>query len=79
MHKGLPVAGYSDQSDERVSLVNANKEMEERVLRLLDAVAARDGVDLRWVAIARAHVEQGFMALNRAVFRPGRIPLPEDE
>lgn len=35
--------------------------------------------DPRWIAIARSHFEQGFMALNRAVFQPQRIKLPEDE
>ena len=28
--------------------------------------------------IARTHFETGFMALNRAVFQPSRIDLPED-
>jgi hypothetical protein len=37
-----------------------------------------DAPDPRWVAIARSHFEQGFMALNRSVFRPRRIKLPED-
>jgi hypothetical protein len=36
MHTGLPVAGYQAQSQERVDLVNANKQIEERVLRMLD-------------------------------------------
>lgn len=27
-------------------------------------------VDKRWVSIARTHFQQGFMALNRAVFQP---------
>lgn len=35
--------------------------------------------DPRWVAIARTHFQEGFMALNRAVFQPGRVKLPEDE
>lgn len=35
--------------------------------------------DPRFVALARTHFQEGFMALNRAVFQPGRIALPEDE
>lgn len=35
-------------------------------------------VDGRWLAIARTHFQEGFMALNRAVFQPQRIKLPED-
>lgn len=29
-HKGLPVAGYKAQSEDKVALVNRNKEIEER-------------------------------------------------
>jgi len=36
-------------------------------------------VDQRWLAIARTHFQEGFMALNRSVFQPGRVKLPEDE
>jgi hypothetical protein len=78
MQKGLPVAGYTDQADARVLLVNNNKEIEERVLRVLDAFAGDPSVDARWLAIARTHIEQGFMAMNRAIFRPMRVILPED-
>lgn len=35
--------------------------------------------DKRWLAVARTHFQEGFMALNRAVFQPQRIKLPEDE
>jgi hypothetical protein len=75
----LSVLGYTGQSDEKIHLVNANKESEEALLRLLDAYARNDEIDGRWVAIARTHIEQGFMALNRAVFQPERISLPGDE
>lgn len=77
-HEGLPVAGYRPQSSAAVAIVNENKQAEERVLRVLDVLAESDDVDKRWLAIARTQLEQGFMALNRAVFRPGRVLLPED-
>lgn len=78
MHQGLPVAGYRPQSGDRVALVNANKQIEERVLRLLDDLAAEPDIDRRWFAIGRTHIEQGFMAVNRAVFQPSRVKLPDD-
>ena len=77
--RGLPVQGYRPQSQAAVEAVNANKLREERLLRLLDACAGDPDIDQRWLAIARTHFEQGFMALNRAVFRPDRISLPEDD
>ncbi len=97
--KPLPVKGYTDQSADKVALVNRFKEMEERLLRELDAaewlkVGPKIGAgewrttddpreaplcDKRWLAIARTHIQEGFMALNRAVFQPQRVKLPEDE
>jgi hypothetical protein len=78
-HNGLPVSGYRAQSAEAVSVVNANKIMEERVLRQLDALSLDPECDKRWLAIARTQLEQGFMAMNRAVFQPARIRLPGEE
>jgi hypothetical protein len=70
--KNSPVAGYQDQAQSAVDLVNRNKILEERVLRVLDELQA-SGVDGRWLAIGRTHIEQGFMAVNRAIFKPARI------
>lgn len=77
-HQGLPVAGYTAKTDDAVALVNANKATEERLLRLMDKLAINADVDPRWLAVARRHFEQGFMELNRAIFRPARVSLPED-
>jgi hypothetical protein len=79
--KAPPVAGYNDQSGSNLTIVNSFKEAEERVLRRLDEVAANaapGAVDQRWYAIGRTHIEQGFMAVNRAIFQPGRVKLPGD-
>lgn len=72
-HAPLPVSGYSTQSDENVSLVNKNKRREEKILRVLDEMATMPDIDKRWLAIGRTQIEQGFMAINRSVFRPARI------
>ena len=85
------VSGYTAQPDAKVALVNEFKADEERLLRKLDALLEFPGVhnvptdgdpvkryDARWIAIARTHFQEGFMALNRAVFQPTRIKLPED-
>lgn len=89
-HQGLPVPGYKPQSSDRIALVSSNKETEEGLLRVIDemmkaegpqfgAVLGQPSFDRRWLAIARTHFEQGFMALNRAVFQPTRIKLPGDD
>lgn len=77
-HAGLPVAGYQPQADERVQIVNRAKELEERVLRHIDALAADKANDQRMVEIARTGIQEAFMWANRAVFQPSRIKLPED-
>ena len=87
VNKPLPVKGYTSQAsqasqasqpDSAVDIVNFNKELEERVLRRLDDLK-EVGADPRWLAIARTHIEQAWMAANRSVFKPERIALPEDE
>ena len=45
----------------------------------MDELKGKDEIDQRWLAIARTHIEQGFMALNRAIFRPQRVELDEDD
>jgi hypothetical protein len=74
---GLPVAGYKKtQPQWALDLVNENKILEERVLRQIDRhVRNRDSqdIDQASVQLARRHIEDGFMRLNRAVFQPQRI------
>lgn len=77
-HAGLPVKGYLPQSGDNVAVVNANKEHEERILRVMDEMARDLEYDGRMVALARTHIQTGFMWLNRAVFQPSRVALPED-
>jgi hypothetical protein len=77
-HTGLPVAGYRPQSTAAVDLVNANKVLEEESLRALDGLAALPETDKRWLAIGRTAIENGWMAVNRAVFKPSRARLPGD-
>jgi hypothetical protein len=78
VHTGLPVAGYTPQTDTNVELVNRTKQLEERVLRHLDALVTDSNHDLRMLSIARTKSEEAFMWANRAVSQPKRVALPED-
>lgn len=83
MVKGLPVAGYKPtQSPEAIAAVNVFKELEERTLRHIERLMETPGVvglaDPRMLAVGRTQLQMAFMALNRAVFQPGRVTLPED-
>lgn len=76
---GLPVAGYKPtQSAEAVAAVNVFKELEERTLRHIEALEPTGQCDNRLLAVGRTQLQLAFMALNRAVFQPGRVTLPED-
>jgi hypothetical protein len=76
-HKGLPVAGYRQQSQKNVDRVNDFKRREEELLRQLDKLQGDDTIDQRWLAIGRTSLEQAFMAINRSVFKPERVNLGE--
>ena len=77
-HDGLPVSGYRQQPQWAVDVVNGNKAIEEGALRILDSLAENPDVDKRWLAIGRTQLEQAFMAINRSIFKPARVILPED-
>ena len=72
-HDPLPVGGYTKQSDEKIAAINENKQLEETVLKRLDALKADADIDQRWLAIGRTHIEEAFMAINRSIFKPRRI------
>lgn len=82
---GLPVHGYKAQPQTAVDTVNGFKQDEERLLRKLDALqdARYPGgervADVNWLFEGRLQLQQAFMLINRAVFQPGRVTLPEDE
>ena len=77
-HEGLPVAGYVPQTDAKVNIVNENKILEERVLRQIERIKNCPDYDGRMAAIAFTGIQESFMWLNRAVFQPTRIGLPEE-
>lgn len=77
-HDALPVHGYTAQSTSAVDFVNQNKIAEEDILRMLDEYKSNPDVDQRWLAIGRTSMEQAWMAINRAIFKPQRVKMPGD-
>jgi hypothetical protein len=72
----MNVEGYREGN---IAMVNRNKEIEETILRMLDSMRLDPQIDQRWLQIGRTTMEQAFMAINRAVFKPGRIDLERTE
>lgn len=73
LHDPLPVNGYTEQSTANIERVNANKEIEESILRVIDSLENVLAVDKRWLAVGRTHIQLGFMAINRSIFKPQRL------
>jgi hypothetical protein len=69
------ITGYRELSEIEIAAMNEIKGLAERVGVLvggMDSAAGADhaGYDKRWIAIARTHLQEGFMALTRAVAKP---------
>lgn len=64
------IKGYRDLSPEEIALMNEIKAEGEKVGALIEKLQATPGVDQRWVAIAKTHLQQGFMAAVRSVAQP---------
>ncbi len=64
------IRGYRDLSAEEIALMNEVKQAGELVGDLVERISATEGVDVRWASIARTQLQQGFMALTRAVAKP---------
>lgn len=81
--EGLPVAGYKrTQNQSTIDRVNRIKEAEERLLRVFDTIMDEmhpDDLDPVWMHQARVSVQAGCSFASRALFKPERISLPEDE
>lgn len=64
------ITGYRELEADEIAVMNILKSKEQEVLAMLDGLNTAGAYDKRWVAIARTHIEQGFMAANRSVARP---------
>ncbi len=69
----LDIKGYTPHTQSVKELVNRNKEIEESVLKIIDELKSNPETDKRWLAIGVTNIEQGFMALNRSIFKPERL------
>lgn len=64
------IEGYRKLTDEEISLMNRVKKHAEEVRKCLDMLESADSIDKRWIAIGRTNLQQGFMAVIRAIARP---------
>jgi len=64
------IKGYRDLTQDEINLMNMVKGLAEKAGAELEIVNNHPDVDKRWVAIAKTHLQQGFMALVRSIAKP---------
>lgn len=64
------ITGYRDLSQDEIDSMNIIKELGAQIETQIDSLSAMREVDQRWVAIGKTHLQQGIMALVRAVAKP---------
>ena len=62
--------GYRDLGQEEIDLMNEVKAKGVELGELVDKLMATDGLDKRWIAIGKTHLQQGCMALVRGIAQP---------
>lgn len=73
------IKGYTPVTDAKRTADNLNKKLEEIVLRRIETLGANLDYELHELNIALQKIQEGFMWMNRAVFKPARIDVPEAE
>lgn len=74
------IVGYRTLDQEDLANITAVKEMEERCMRLADGLKVNaEHYDQRAVALYVTYLQIAFMWAVRAIAKPDRIPLPEEE
>ncbi|MFZ2100357.1 MAG: hypothetical protein WAU86_07320 [Oricola sp.] len=64
------ISGYRDLNQAEIDLMNQIKAKGREIGELVEALKASDWTDARWVAIGATDIQQGLMALTRAVAKP---------
>ena len=64
------ISGYRDLSQNEIDLMNAIKDQGTELEILVQTLRDTDGLDQRWVSIGATELQQGIMALVRAVAQP---------
>jgi hypothetical protein len=65
-----PIVGYRTLSELEIDLMNEGKTLASSCGEFVAKLRAMEECDQRWVSIGATDVQQGFMALLRAIARP---------
>lgn len=64
------IIGYRDLTQDEIDSMNLCKSVAETVGNLCNTVEQLQGIDKRWLAIAKTDLQKGFMALIRSIAKP---------
>ena len=74
------IKGYRELSQDEIDAMNTVKTVEQELMKYIDELSDFSGMssldirtlgpDARWLSIARTNLQQGFMALIRAIAKP---------
>lgn len=64
------IAGYRELNESEIDMMNEVKAQGIVLADLIESMKSRQDFDQRWVSIGQTHLQQGIMALVRAVARP---------
>jgi hypothetical protein len=68
----VPITGYRQLTQSEIHTINAIKWHASKIGKLVEVLreGCGDSEALRWVSLGKTHLQQGFMALTRAVAQP---------
>lgn len=64
------IKGYRELTKDELALINRIKEQGACLETMINELFANPETDVRWVAIAQTHLQQGLMAAIRSVAKP---------
>lgn len=64
------ITGYRELEQHEIDAMNVVKEVAKQVGELFEKLESTSGLDQRWIAIGKTNLQQGFMALTRAIAQP---------
>jgi hypothetical protein len=64
------IKGYRELDQAEIDLMNEIKSKGAELGVLVERLKAQGSTDMRWVAIGQTNLQQGLMALTRAVAQP---------
>jgi predicted MarR family transcription regulator len=67
---GSTIQGHRALNEREIQMMNRIKDVSAKVGAIIESAELTETLDPRWVEIAKTHLQQGFMALSRAVAKP---------